>query len=195
MKKILPLFLAIYLTVSLIGCGSSQASAQQTLESALIAVQKLDAKAIKKHFGNELFAQNKATTKFDQIRPLLVQNMKFKILDSTQNGDTATVSVEIINADMNFIMSEIYKDMLIDSFATTFLPKEYQPEQKEPDDQIVEKLTIFLNDINVKTTSSTLEIKLNRVGGKWQISSKKQLINSILGGLISFSDSLSNYIQ
>lgn len=188
--KCLPLLSAILILLLLPACSfhipksteSSAASAihnstpQETVKNAFDALISLDFQTFNRYLDNSattkngvLFKDNKLFGDHpDQVAKSIVSGISYTIVSSKEQGNTATVQVQITNKDLSGVLSSLMNA---------------KDEKKSSE---------IINDIQTKKQFDvSLPLKKDETG--WKIEVTKELTEAITGGFLP--DSLLNLFQ
>lgn len=189
MKKLALLLIALFL---LAGCGTKSETPEQAVTNALNAVKNLDEAAAQKYFTySELFNSKdskKNTLNKKENAKFFVENITFKTLSSSVEGDTATVKTEITNIDMKSILGEYVGQMMPLAFGNAFAANKLSDE--EMDKKAEQILLDLLKRKDNKKATTTVDIQLTKSENSWKIKMDDSLQNAVLGGLKSAADSM-----
>lgn len=183
MKKIFVLFLVLTLTAGLTGCGGE--SPEQAVKNALDAVKNMNKETASKYLDyNELISEGSASedateedADSEAMMKLILNNLDYKIVSSTIDGDSAIVETEITNIDMSNVMADFIPEVFGLAFSGL-----------SEDELNVKYMDIFTNLMNRKdnkTVTNTVKIQLSKADGSWNIDMSDELADAILGGIIS----------
>ena len=104
---------------------------------------------------------------------LLFEKLEWKINSVEQEGDNATVEVEITNKDFQKIISNSMQKALASAFNG----------EDMSDETVSNYLIEELQDDSVGTTTVTRTIQMVKQDGKWGVTDAKSLIEALLPGL------------
>lgn len=185
MKKILVSLLSIILVFGLIGCTSEE-SAEQAVKNTLDAVKSSNIKKASKYINfKELINVGEMNNdESNKMTKLILKNLDYKIISSTENVETATVTTEITNVDM----SNILADYMQQAFALAFSGLD----EKQLSKKSMEIFAELLNNKDNKTVTTIVDIQLVKKEEGWKVDLSKDLINAIMGGMISATESMNH---
>ena len=191
--KSIRLLLPVLLSLLLSACGksssavsqtmaaASDATPKQTVETALDALKRADTNVynsliqyVEEKDGAVVYKDNKIFgDKLDQEEKEFVtsifEDFSYKIGDVKENGDTATVPIQITNRDL----SNVWKDIL---------------RYRDADNPMTEAV----KNSDHKLVTVNTEITLKKTNGAWMVQMNHTLINSLCGGFVpDFSKMLS----
>ncbi len=183
MKKLLSLATAMLcLTLVATGCGKT-ASPEEVVTNGLTAVKNIDTENMSTYFDSEdLFGADFELNREDESTKLLVDKLAFKVVSSKIDGDTATVTTEITNIDMSYVMGEFLSQAITAVFENAGSEEEISEEDFDAKTEQI--LLDIMGDVDVQTTTLTADISLVKVDGKWKISVDETFQNALFGGLI-----------
>jgi hypothetical protein len=185
MKKVLALFLVFALGAGLIGCGGEKP--EQAVKNTFDAIKNGDSEAASKYINyddllnagetSDKTSTDESDTESKEMVELVLKHFDYKIISSSEDGDSATVKAEITNINMSVILA----DFISEAFTLAFSGLD----EKTMDTQMNNKFTELLNREDNKTVTKTVEIKLAKKGDSWKISISDELTDAIFGGMIS----------
>lgn len=201
MKKLLSMFLALGMCVSLVGCSSGEAAPQDTV-SAMIdtyKAQKLDELSNYYEGGDDFFEDGSdLNTELEAAEEELMNMFMEKLTDvdytienETIDEDTATVTVKITANNVGEKLAEGLQQAIVTALGLAFSET---PEEEV--NAIVAETMISPVENCEKTYENTVEVKLVKSeDGAWLLVSGDEnydLANALTGGLMQFSDELDN---
>lgn len=108
-----------------------------------------------------------------EAQKLLFEKLEWKILTVKEEGDKASIEVEITNKDFKTIMGNYMQKALKVAFSGQTVNEE------EMSNYLMEEL----RNEQVQTVTANQTITLEKQDGKWQITEDEQFVNSVLPGL------------
>lgn len=108
-----------------------------------------------------------------EAQKLLFEKLEWKILKETEEGDKATVEVEVTNKDFKTILGNYMQKALKAAFSGQTISEE------EMTNYLVEEL----KNEEVQTVTNTQSINLEKKDGKWEIVEDDNFVNCVLPGL------------
>ena len=173
MKKLFARLMLLVLAFSLTACGKQ--SAEDYIR------KELD--SFKKGEGLESSAQELSP----EVLQELLDNFSYSILSSTENGDNATVEVEITNLDMITAVNNWFSQIFILALDQSMLPAEEQMSEEELDTLMYELLHACMTAEDIKPVTTPLSLNLLRVDGQWQLDnvSMNKLTDAMMGGFFT----------
>lgn len=199
MKKILCIGCSIALCLSLAACGgTSRESAESVVENGIKAFQNMNQEEVQKYWGDTDFNSNMAlTTSGDEeySRELLekiASGLTYEITGSAEDEDagTATVNVDFTNIDMVDVMSEWVSDMMSTAIGYAFLPEDQQPSEDELNQMYMDSLDKAMENNKDNTVTNSVGIQLSLVKNEWKIDSTDDVVDAMVGGMMSYADSM-----
>ncbi len=199
MKKCLSIILASMLCLSLASCGNKRASAESVVESGIKAFQNADREAIQQYWGDTDFTDvptDEATAEDEaygqELLEKLASNLTYRITGSSEDEDagTATVMVEFTNIDMGVIVPEWIGDIFTQSFGYAFLPEDQQPSEEEISALYMDSLNSAIDNHSDDVVTNTVDVTLSLVDDEWKINTTDDVVNAMVGGMISSFSSL-----
>lgn len=204
MKRMISILLAAVMALSFTACGTKRESAQQVVEKAITAVQEMDWETAQSYWGADAFdtatdiasddSEDSATDEqLEKVLEPMMRNLSYTVTGSEEDekAGTATVSVDITNIDMSLVMAELVKNAVADAMTYAFLPADQQPTDEELDEKYMADLTELVTADDAETVTTSVDIPLTLVDDQWQISSSDEAADAMMGGLISYAESLS----
>ena len=108
-------------------------------------------------------------------------NLSWKILSEKEEGDTATVEVEITNKDFATI---------IDNFKQKIVKAAFSGESID-EAKTQEYLLGEINNAEIENVTNTHSITVEKQDGKWKVSETNDIVNMLLPGFVEAINSLS----
>lgn len=192
-RKILALLLGLSLLFTLAACGT-RPSAQSVTESAIQAIQAADITSLQQNWGGDL--PNGDALGLDEqdatLLEALTKNLTYKVVSAEEKeaDGTAVVSVEFTNTDMAPVMEDFIQSVLGDAFQYAFLPEEQQPSDEELTEQYLQTFTDLLEEEDLATKTTAVEIPLTLVDDQWQITPDEAIVDAMFGGMLTVADSM-----
>lgn len=165
----------LMLIAILLLAGCKEETPEQAVINALQAIKKLDEKAITKYFGKVVDIPDDDITEYGEYVELVVQNLDFKVLSSSKDGDTAIVKTEITNIDMIAVLDEYLDHVMISVFSG----------QDESEDEMVQLFVDLVSKEDNNTVTSIVDIHLEKKGRSWILIGDEYFEDAILGGMAS----------
>lgn len=199
MKKCLSVILVMIVCLSLSSCGSKRASAESVVESGIKAFQNADQETIQQYWGDTDFTDVPAsenTAESDvygqELLEKLASNLTYQITGSSEDEDagSATVTVEFTNIDMGAIVPEWIGNIFAQTFGYAFLPEDQQPSEDELSAMYMDSLNSVINNHANDLVTNTVDITLSLVDDEWKINTTDDVIDAMVGGMISSVSSL-----
>lgn len=107
-----------------------------------------------------------------EAQKLLFEKLQWKVINVKEEGDKATVEVEITNKDFKTIMGNYMQKALKAAFSGN-------TNEEEMANYLIEEL----KNEEVQTITSNQSITLEKRNGKWEIAEEENFINCVLPGL------------
>ncbi len=108
-----------------------------------------------------------------EAQKLLFEKLEWKVLNEKEEGEKATVEVEITNKDFKTIMGNYMQKAL----------KAALSGQNVGEDEMTNYLMEELRNEEVQTVTANQTISLEKRDGKWEITDEESFVNIILPGL------------
>lgn len=190
MKKFLAAFLFLVLIFGAVGCGGE--SPEQAAKNMFNAIKSNDSEAAAKYINyDELLKAGETseeTTESDaeskEMAELIFKHFDYKIISSSEDGNSATVKAEITNIDMKTVFAKYVSE----AFALAFSGLD----QETMDKQMNDKFTELINSEDNKTVTKTVDVKLTKSQDSWKIDMSDDLMDAIFGGMISAAENMNN---
>lgn len=109
-----------------------------------------------------------------EAQKLLFEKLEWKVISEKEEGETATVEVEVTNKDFKTIIGNYMQKALKAAFSSG---------QNISDEEMTNYLIEELNNEEVQTVTNTQSIKLEKKEGKWEVVEDDDFINVVLPGL------------
>lgn len=173
MKKLFALLMLLVMAFSLSACGKQ--SAEDYIRGEL--------DSFKKGEGLESSAEDLSP----EVLQELLDNFSYSILSSTEDGDKATVEVEVTNLDMITAVNNWFGQIFILALDQSMLPAEEQMSEEELDALMYELLHACMTAEDIKPVTTPLSLNLLRVDGQWQLDSvsMNKLTDAMMGGFFT----------
>lgn len=190
MKKIsLLLILVFFVTAIFTGC-SMEESPTQAVQNACGAIKAADVETAVKYINyDELLKANNTNAEISnedtkQLMKKIFSGLEYKVKSSQIDGDKATVTTEITNIDMSYILPD---------FISRVFPLVFSGLNKEQlNEKYMDIFTELLSRKDNKTTTKTVEIPLTKVEGKWKITITDDFTDAITGGMLTAAKNMSS---
>lgn len=192
MRKVLTIILYSAMILSLVGCSGS--SPENTVSGYLDSFKDGKVEEAVEYVKGEIDIQdeNDSTEVFDSENPEVDEAMKkayskltYEILDSTVDGDNATVKTEVTAPNLGVVMTELLQEVMPLAFASAF------SEDAEDDDMDELMDTMFIDKLNSEDLSmvtKTVNINLVKENDEWLIEVDDALLNALTGNLGNIAD-------
>jgi len=195
MKKVISILLVFLLVFGFAGCGGGGGETpEQAVKNVFDAVKNNDTEAASKYINyddllkagetSEEESTAKSEAEADEMAKSILKHFDYKIISSSEEGDTATVKAEITNIDMKLIMA----DFISEAFALAFSGLD----EATMDAQMKSKFTELIDREDNKTVTKTVDIKLTKSEDSWKIDISDETADAIFGGMISAAEDMSN---
>lgn len=116
----------------------------------------------------------------EEAQKLLFDKLEWKVQNVKEEGDTATVEVEITNKDFKTVIANYMQKVLKLAFSGESITEE------EMTNYLIEELK---ND-GIETVTSNQTIILKKQDGKWEVSEENDFVNILLPG---FNEAISAF--
>ena len=196
MKKIISLFLAFAMMISLTACGREPA--EDAVNNALTAVKELKVTKIYKYFELELPEDFDAKEYLEQMKDketvekvkLFTNHFTYNIIEVTEAEDNAFAKVEMTNIDMKLFMTEYVAKIVAFGLSESFKPANERLSEEESNRKMMEMFITMLQREDIKLTTNTVDVVLVDVDGKWKIHNTEEVLDGVTGGLVTIAKNL-----
>ena len=195
MKKIIATLLCLIMLLSLLsGCGSSD---KRSVEAEKFISEQLDVfKSATAENIETILGGDGSGAIFSGMDPaffvMLYQNLEYTILDSIQEGDTASVKLEISNLDCGAVMVDYISKLLQASADYDYADTSDSNDLSSYDEELSKIASEVVADIvengEYKTLTNIVNVSLTKTGGVWKIDDSDAMSAAILPGLNSVVD-------
>ena len=103
--------------------------------------------------------------------------------------------MDLTNLDMAPILGQFLQTALGDALGSAFLSQDQQPTQEELLQQYLQTLTDLLNQEDLDTKTTTVDVSLTLVDGQWKITLDEALLDALSGGLLSLGGTLTQVLD
>ncbi len=195
MKKILSVLLVVALVFGFAGCGDGGGeTAEQAVKNAFDAIKAADVEKASEYIDYETLLnageQEKPDTEEDvqskEMMGLILGNVEYRILESSQEEDTAIVKAEITNKDMGSVMS----GFISQAFALAFSGLN----EGQLNEQYMEVFSKLIKE-ETQTVTNEVDIKLSKSDGKWKIDLSDELLDALMGGMVSYANNINDALE
>lgn len=211
-RTCLALLLGLSLLLGLAACGA-RTSAQETTEKGLEALRDWNVLALPQYWNTdglsledlESFGQvsqdlESLGLSLEDVAGLagpMTRHLSWQVISAQEDAaaGTATVTVELTNLDMAPILGQFLQTALGDALGSAFLSQDQQPTQEELLQQYLQTLTDLLNQEDLDTKTTTVDVSLTLVDGQWKITLDEALLDALSGGLLSLGDALTQALD
>lgn len=108
----------------------------------------------------------------EEARTLLFEKLEWKVQNVTEEGDTATVEVEITNKDFKTIIANYMQKVIKLAFSG----------ENISEDEMTNYLLEELKNDEIEMVTSNQTIILEKQDGKWEVSEENDFVNILLPG-------------
>lgn len=211
-RTCLALLLGLSLLLSLAACGA-RTSAQETTEKGLEALRDWNVLALPQYWNTdglsledlESFGQvsqdlESLGLSLEDVAGLagpMTRHLSWQVISAQEDAaaGTATVTVALTNLDMAPILGQFLQTALGDALGSAFLSQDQQPTQEELLQQYLQTLTDLLNQEDLDTKTTTVDVSLTLVDGQWKITLDEALLDALTGGLLSLGGTLTQVLD
>lgn len=163
MKKHISLIMAVVLLFSLSACSATSPQGnepEKVVNDAFSALQTYDAETLTRCFGVDILGSDVMPRSLSIVYKAAFTKMDYEILDSTVDGENATVTVKVTVVDMDTITLAIKNDMAETMSASGEVYDIVPP---------MESYQPYLDDPEVATRTETITVPLILKDGVWLI--------------------------
>ena len=150
------------------------------IDSPKQAVEKLFNETKAGSQMQEMFAGLMQENEESELPKLIFENLSWKILKEEENGDTATVEVEVTNKDFNKVMVNLQQKLMKAALNGESI------DESKTQEYLLEELA---ND-EIENVTNTHSITVVKQDGKWVVSEENNVVNILLPGLNEAIDAL-----
>lgn len=192
MKKLASLFVASIMVLTFAACGNSGPKPEEAVTAGLDAFKNMDTAAMAVYFedAEDLPTADEISAEEKEQYDLLMKHLTYTIKESKVDKDTATVTVDITNLDMNEVMTQYMGKVMEMAIAE----QAKAPEEQMNEDQITEAVTKLLYDVmgaaDAPVKTRTVDITLHKVDKAWKMVADDELGNALTGDLLTIADQL-----
>lgn len=211
-RTCLALLLGLSLLLGLAACGA-RTSAQETTEKGLEALRDWNVLALPQYWNTDglsledLDALSQVNQDLESLGLSLedvaglagpmTRHLSWQVISAQEDAaaGTATVTVDLTNLDMAPILGQFLQTALGDALGSAFLSQDQQPTQEEVLQQYLQTLTDLLNQEDLDTKTTTVDVSLTLVDGQWKITLDEALLDALSGGLLSLGGTLTQVLD
>ena len=211
-RTCLALLLGLSLLLGLAACGA-RTSAQETTEKGLEALRDWNVLALPQNWNTDglsledLDALSQVNQDLESLGLSLedvaglagpmTRHLSWQVISAQEDAaaGTATVTVDLTNLDMAPILGQFLQTALGDALGSAFLSQDQQPTQEEVLQQYLQTLTDLLNQEDLDTKTTTVDVSLTLVDGQWKITLDEALLDALSGGLLSLGGTLTQVLD
>ena len=192
MKKIIAVFLSVFMLVGIAGCSSKEKSPEEVITITLDALKEGDYLKASEYVDyeelmdrtDEIDMKELEGLNYEDMKPeleklaaLMFRNLDYKILSSEEEKASAMVKAEITNIDMSEVLGEVFLQMFALAFSGT--------DEEEMNKKVLETLTESMSQEVRTLVTNEVDIELIKEKNKWQINVTDALLDGIFGGIIT----------
>lgn len=131
----------------------------------------------------DLFGVDENVEDLEMVK-LYYKNIDIKVNKVTKSKDTAVINVEISNKDLGKILNNYMnkaKELALENLNKKVTTKDME-------NQLLQYFKSQFEAEGIETVTTTVDVVLNKVDGKWKVVVDSNLRNSFLPGLYSLSN-------
>lgn len=196
LKSTLTWLLLCIMVLSLAACGGGAGeTAEQAFNNGLNAIKTQNLNEIRKYFASEdILGQNDEENQLlsqDENLALMLKNLNYKVVSSSESGDQATIVAEISNMDLAIVLRNYFSQAMEFAMRNAFSNEEISEEEltQQMEDMMVELLKAEDNEM----VTTTVEVTLTKVDGNWTIDASDELLDAVFGGLLTALSGLTGF--
>lgn len=195
MKKIISIFLALALTLSLSGCGEIN-KAEKSVKNMFSALKNVDFEEAEKYVHIEdiekATGENELNDYTTAIMENVFNNLEYEVISSEKvDSKNVTVKTKITATDMKPVLGEYISNAMQYAFSNAF--SDSQENEEETDKKMQEILVECLTKPDLKTVTNDVDIKVVKTeDGNWEIDADEKFANAIMGGLIEVTEEINS---
>lgn len=209
-RTLLALLVGLSLLLSLAACGSERASAQEVTEQGLAALRDLDVLALPQYWNtdglnlDDLGDLTQAGEEVDlsaedtaALAQAMTRHLSWQVISAQEDpgAGTASVTVSLTNLDMAPVVGQFLQEAFSDALSSALQADGQQPTEEEMTQQYLQTLTDLLNQEDLDTRTTTVEVPLTLVDGQWKITPDEAVADALLGGLLTTGEALTGLLE
>lgn len=209
-RTLLALLVGLSLLLSLAACGSERASAQEVTEQGLAALRDLDVLALPQYWNtdglnlDDLGDLTQAGEEVDlsaedtaALAQAMTRHLSWQVISAQEDpgAGTASVTVSLTNLDMAPVVGQFLQEAFSDALSSALQADGQQPTEEEMTQQYLQTLTDLLNQEDLDTRTTTVEVPLTLVDGQWKITPDEAVVDALLGGLLTTGEALTSLLE
>ena len=192
MKKLIAVFLSIFMIFGAAGCGINKKSPDEVVTITLDALKEGDYLKASKYINleeamdaagemeiEELQGFNSEDMKeeIEEMATELFKRLEYNILSVKEDKASAVVQAEITNIDMSEVVGEVFLQMFALAFSGL--------DEEEMNKKVLEAFTDSISQEERSLASNTVDIELTKEEGNWKINVTDTLLDGVFGGIIT----------
>ncbi len=176
MRKILVWITAVMMVFGMAACSSSGGGEDNTAEAAVIglldALKAGDQEKVNQYVSPEdlLYAETIATDEETEMTKIVLGNMTYEVVSSSESETEAVVKVDITTVDMAIVMQEYMQKALTAAADTTT-------------EEAMQMLQETIDENKDTTVSSSVEVNVVKMDDGWKVETDEALYSAVTGGL------------
>ncbi len=197
MKKLIAVFLSIFMILGAAGCGINKKSPEEVVTITLDALKEGDYLKASKYIDLEEAMDAAGEVEIEELQGLNSQDMKeeieematqlfkrlkYNILSVKEDEASAVVQAEITNIDMSEVLGEVFIQMFALAFSGV--------DEEEMNKKALEAFTDSISQEERSLVSNTVYIELIKEEGEWEINVTDTLLDGVFGGIITTIDKM-----
>ena len=93
------------------------------------------------------------------------------------------------------VVGQFLQEAFSDALSSALQADGQQPTEEEMTQQYLQTLTDLLNQEDLDTKTTTVDVSLTLVDGQWKITLDEALLDALTGGLLSLGDALTQVLD
>ena len=192
MKKLIAVFLSIFMILGAAGCGINKKSPEEVVTITLDALKEGDYLKASKYIDLEEAMDAAGEVEIEELQGLdsqdmkeeieematqLFKRLKYNILSVKEDEASAVVQAEITNIDMSEVVGEVFIQMFALAFSGL--------DEDEMNKKVLEAFTESISQEERSLVSNTVDIELTKEEDNWKINVTDTLLDGVFGGIIT----------
>ena len=176
MRKIMVFLSAVLMAVSMAACSGGGDNAETAVSGYLDALKAYDLEKSNSYLVEGDEAYNMLAESGEEIKEeekIVMKYLSYAIKGSEENGDTAVITVDITNVNMQ----DVLKAYMAEGLAAAF----ENPEMTE--EEMMQMLVDAFEANKDNTVTTTVDINLTKADGSWKVQTDDALFSALMGGM------------
>lgn len=189
-KRVLSIIMVMALMLSITGCGEVE-KAKKSVDEMFVAFETANMETMNKYISSDELASMDLLSddaKEQEFIQLMFSKLSHTIISAEEaDENTIVVKTEVTTIDMGLVFQEWMQESMKMAFDGAFSGEAFSEEEYNA--KVEGKLLEILKKEDIKTVTNTVDIKYVKTDGNWEIQTDDQLLDALLGGLVTFMDS------